>query len=250
MKTFLVSSTVTFVPENYEAFVNSLADSDKIHGLILIENRDWKIVAKALALLLSGAAPRMGWHLLKNYFGSSNARKEQAFARNGKVFRVVSDINSKETLEFIKQENVELIVNARTRSFFKKNLLNAPRYGCINIHHGLLPEQRGLMCDFWAHMEKTSFGFSIHQMTSKLDDGPILHVGEVKTDSSNYMTSIFEGSLLESQAIENLLAKLAKNKHADNIFSGLENIKTQETKYRTNPSLIDFYKLQLRGTKI
>jgi folate-dependent phosphoribosylglycinamide formyltransferase PurN len=250
MKTFLVSSTVTFVPGNYEGFINHLAKSDRVHGLILIENRDWKIVAKALLLIISMAAPRMGLHLLKNYFGKSNARKQAMFEKQGKAFRIVSDINSVETLKFIQEENVELIVNARTRSFFKKNLLKAPRYGCINIHHGLLPEQRGLMCDFWAHMEKKSFGFSIHQMTSKLDDGPILHVGEVRTSPSNYMTSIFEGSLIESQAIENLLKDMSKKKASENIFSGMENIKTEETKYRSNPGLMDFYKLQWRGTKI
>lgn len=246
MKCFLVSSSVTFVPDNYESFVIGLSEDPRVQGLILIDNREFGVLAKALALLLTGAAPRLGFQLLRNFFGASTKRKRQAYVSQDKKFFLVDDINSEEVLDLIRRENVDLLFNARTRSFFKKKLLAAPTLGCINIHHGLLPEQRGLMCDFWAHMEKTPFGFSIHQMTSKLDDGPLLKVSEVKTDKTNYMNSIAQGARQEAMTAKEVLKEIEHSRK----IQGTANAKSAQTVYRGNPGLLDFYKLRLRGTKI
>ncbi len=246
MKCYIVSSTITFVPNNYEDFVIGVANDPCVQGLILIENRNWATLAKATALIVSFAAPRLGWQLIVNHFASSVARKKKAYEVLGKKFFIVDDINSSESLKIIENENVDLLLNARTRYFFKKKLLAAPKIGCINIHHGLLPDQRGLMCDFWAHFYKTKFGFSIHQMTPRLDDGPILKVSEVTTDQSSYLDSIQQGSAEEAQAIIEVIHKIALTKKIE----GIENLKTENTIYRTNPSFLDLYKLKLRGTKI
>lgn len=246
MKTWLVTSAVTFVPNNYDDFVLSMADCDQIAGLIVVDNRSWDIVLKSLLLILSGAAPEMGMQLLKNQYGKSLKRKKEHFLSQGKNVHVVSDLNSPQSLDLIKSLQPDLLLNARTRSFFKKSLLSLPKLGCINIHHGLLPHQRGLMCDFWAHLLDTPAGFSIHQMTSKLDDGAILKVVEVPRSKNSYLDSIKRGSSLEAAAAKEILLQLAEHK----CIQGQENLKTENTVYRTNPKLTDFYKLRFKGIKI
>lgn len=246
MKCFIVSSTITFVPNNYDDFVIGSASNQYIQGLILIENRNFATLMKAVALILTLAAPRFGWQLIVNHFGSSVARKRAAFEQLDKKCFVIKDINSEESLQIIEKENVDLLLNARTRFFFKKKVLSAPRIGCINIHHGLLPDQRGLMCDFWAHYHKTAFGFTIHQMTSRLDDGAILKASEVKTDQSNYLKSIQTAARLEATVITEVLDKIARTDKIE----GVQNLKTQDTIYRSNPSFLDLYMLKFRGTKI
>lgn len=246
MNAWLVTSAVTFVPKNYDGLVLPLASDPRIQGLLVIDNRSWDIVLKALLLFLSGAAPRMGLQLLKNQFDNSLKRKIQAYKTAGKRVVVVKDINSPDTLELLKSLNLDLIINARTRSFFRKNLLSIPKMGCINIHHGLLPDQRGLMCDFWAHLYKTEAGFSIHEMTSKLDDGALLKVEVVPSDKKDYLASLEKGAELEAQAISNVLEKLENTRK----IQGQENLKTTSTVYRSNPKITDFYRLRLRGTKI
>lgn len=246
MKAFLVSSVVTFVPNNYTELVGGLAENPSIQGLILIDNREISIALKGLALLLSGAAPRMGLQLLKNYFSPQVGFKKNLYTARGKKFYLVTDINSEETAKLLRDEKVDLLLNARTRSFFRQTTRTAPRWGCINIHHGLLPEQRGLMCDFWAHLYQTRCGFSIHQMTTKLDDGPILKVVEVPTDRTNYMESIALAARLEVSAASEVLEKIA----AAQAIVGTSNIQNSETVYRNNPKLLDFYKLHFRGTRI
>jgi methionyl-tRNA formyltransferase len=102
-----------------------------------------------------------------------------------------------------------------------------------------------LMCDFWAHLENQDFGFSIHQMTSKIDDGPILHVEKVVSDRKSYMNSIFEASKLEARICRTLIDQIKVSGH----FT-LLNPKFKNFTYRKNPSLKDGYRLQLKGIKI
>jgi methionyl-tRNA formyltransferase len=172
--------------------------------------------------------------------------KRTAYLEKHKRFFLVKDLNSEHALGILKQENIDVVLNARTRTFFKKKLLASPRLGCINIHHGLLPDQRGLMCDFWAHLDGTPAGFSIHQMTSKLDDGAILKVVPVVTDQKDYMTSILLASQMEVRAAEESLDAIA----AAQAIVGTENLKTENTLYRRNPGIFDFYKLRKKGTRI
>ncbi|KYG66030.1 hypothetical protein AZI86_02890 [Bdellovibrio bacteriovorus] len=246
MRTWVVTSAVTFVPDNYEDLILPLAHDPHIEGLLILDNRSPDIILKAVLLIVSLAGPRMGWQLLKNYFRSSSLRKKKYYEQAQKKVLIFKDINSTECLEALRTIQPDLILNARTRSFFRKDILALPRLGCINIHHGLLPDQRGLMCDLWAHLENTPAGFSIHVMTSKLDDGAILNTTEVPSDKKNYLASIQAAARLEAQAASQVLAKI---NHAGKI-EGQSNLKTEKTVYRRNPGIKDFYKLRLRGVKI
>lgn len=246
LRALLVTSRVTFVPENYNQLVCGLAEAPHIVGCVVIDNREWSIVTQGVALILTGAGPRMGFQLLTNFFNDLLHIKKQTYEKAAKSFFVVQDLNSEEALDILRREKIDLILNARTRTIFKKNLLATPRLGCINIHHGLLPDQRGLMCDFWAHLEKTPSGFSIHQMTSKLDAGTILKVVEVPTAKTDYLASIYEGSKKELTAAKETLDEIAQS----GAIQGHENILTETTLYRKNPTLWDFFKLKFKGTKI
>ena len=82
--------------------------------------------------------------------------------------------NSPDFLEFVKNHQTDLLINARTRFIYKSKILKLPRLGAINIHHGLLPEFRGTMCDLWALYNNRPTGFSIHVMEKKIDNGGII----------------------------------------------------------------------------
>ncbi len=245
MRTVLVTSSLTFVPENYDRMVCEIAKHPDIVGLIVLDNKDFKTIFKALVLILTFSAPRLGLTLLKNYFGASQKRRTKSFVGLGKKIWTLKNINSPETLKIISDEKIDLIINARTRSIYKEPILKAAKIGCVNIHHGLLPEQRGLMCDFWAHLENEDYGFSIHQMTKKIDDGPILKVFNLGKPKNNYLQAVLEGSEVEAQACKDIIAQITKNG-----FTEDEMNQTAKPKYRKNPSLMIGYKLQLTGIKV
>jgi methionyl-tRNA formyltransferase len=246
LRSVLVTSEVTFVGENYHQLILSLAKNPQIVGLIIIKNRAPVLSGLGLLAAVSGAAPRFGFQLLKNNLFPRTEEKVKAYRGEGKDVFFTSDINTPETLSYLRSLKPDLIVNARSRCFYREEVLALPRLGCINIHHGLLPFQRGVMCDFWAHMYGKPFGFTVHQMTKRIDDGPILRVVTVNLPPKSYTQSIFEGSKREALVLAEVLQDI-DHKQA---LIGIPNLKTPETKYWKNPKLRDFYRLRLKGIKV
>ncbi len=66
-------------------------------------------------------------------------------------------------------------------------LFEIPRFGCIGIHHGRLPEYRGKKTTFWAMArgEQTA-GVTIQRIGAGLDTGAVLKKGEVPTIGRSY----------------------------------------------------------------
>ncbi len=74
----------------------------------------------------------------------------------------------------------DLIVTAAFGQILPKQLLDAPRYGCINVHASLLPELRGGAPIHYAILQgKEKTGITIMYMAEKLDAGDILTQVEV-----------------------------------------------------------------------
>jgi methionyl-tRNA formyltransferase len=249
----IVTSAITFVPENYNRMILGIADEPSVVGVLILDNRSWKIWLQSLALILTFSSPRLGLQLLVNSLSSSLSTREKKYRSLGKQVWILPTVNSDEVRKIIDDQKIDLIVNCRTRFIFKEKILNAPKIGCINIHHGLLPIQRGLMCDFWAHLEGKPFGFSFHLMTSKIDDGPILEVVQASTDGKNYLKSILQSSIQEEQTCRHILQEIEKTgtlpvKAKD--YNPFSSALGEAIIYRKNPSLTDGYKAQLRGIKV
>ncbi|WML27525.1 methionyl-tRNA formyltransferase [Neobacillus sp. OS1-33] len=84
-------------------------------------------------------------------------------------------IRQAEELDKILSLNPDLIVTAAFGQILPKQLLEAPRYRCINVHASLLPELRGGAPIHYAIMQgKQKTGVTIMYMVEKLDAGDIL----------------------------------------------------------------------------
>ena len=69
----------------------------------------------------------------------------------------------------------ELIVVVAYGCILPASVLQAPRYGCINLHVSLLPKYRGSAPVQWAVLNgDTETGVSIMQMDEGLDTGDVL----------------------------------------------------------------------------
>lgn len=74
----------------------------------------------------------------------------------------------------------DLVVTAAFGQILPKELLEAPKYGCINVHASLLPELRGGAPIHYAILQgKEKTGITIMYMAEKLDAGDILTQAEV-----------------------------------------------------------------------
>ena len=175
MKAVLVTSQVTYIPRNHLALFEELYASAAPHlaGLVLLDNLSPRLLGAAAGLCLIGCRGIAG-SLARNILELPLGRRERIFDRLGLPVIRAKTMNDPKMVDWVKSNAVDLVINVRTRCIYKSEILNAPRLGCINIHHGLLPEFRGTMCDLYALWKNRRAGFTIHVMNEKIDAGRIL----------------------------------------------------------------------------
>jgi methionyl-tRNA formyltransferase len=102
-------------------------------------------------------------------------------------------ISRKEELEPILALNPDLVVTAAFGQILPKELLQAPKYGCINVHASLLPELRGGAPIHYAILQgKEKTGITIMYMAEKLDAGDILTQIEVLISEEDTVATLHE----------------------------------------------------------
>lgn len=84
----------------------------------------------------------------------------------------LGSINSADSKEYISK--FDFVIGIAT-SIIKQDILDAPTYGIINVHPGILPEYRGVG-NFWAVMNEdwSNVGCTCHWMTHEIDVGKII----------------------------------------------------------------------------
>lgn len=114
------------------------------------------------------------------------AVKEYALTKNLPVLQPVK-IRAQEFVEELKALEPELIVVVAFGQFLPKDILQMPKYGCINVHASLLPKYRGAAPIHYAIMngEKQS-GVTIMMMDEGMDTGDML--AKTVTNISDDMT--------------------------------------------------------------
>ncbi|GEN82075.1 methionyl-tRNA formyltransferase [Sporosarcina luteola] len=100
--------------------------------------------------------------------------------------------NSTELSEII-QLKPDLIVTAAYGQILPKELLDAPRFGCINVHASLLPKYRGGAPIHQAVIDgETETGVTIMYMVQKLDAGDIISQVRVPIEETDTTGILFE----------------------------------------------------------
>lgn len=107
--------------------------------------------------------------------------KEVAVEYNIPVFQPEKLKNDKEILQKLKEMNPDFIIVVAYGQILTKEVLDIPKYGCINLHASLLPKYRGAAPINWAVIngEKES-GNTTMIMDIGLDTGDMLLKSKVE----------------------------------------------------------------------
>jgi methionyl-tRNA formyltransferase len=101
-------------------------------------------------------------------------RGERGPADHGLRVEVVDSFHSDEGARVLRELDADLGVVDGTY-VLKERAFNAPRFGCVNLHCGKLPEYRGAPPCFWElYNGERQVGVTVHRVTERLDEGPIL----------------------------------------------------------------------------
>ncbi len=139
--------------------------------------------------------------------------KEVALKHNLKIFQP-EKASSPEFIAELENLNPDLIVVIAYGQILKKNLLEIPKYGCINVHVSLLPKLRGAAPINWAIIngdKKT--GVTIMFMDEGLDTGDIIDVKEFELDNEITAGELHDWMMVEGAE---LLVKTVRNIESGN----------------------------------
>jgi len=157
----------------------------------------------------------------------------------------VDSINSDQFINLIKKENIDLVISVASSQILKKELIKAPKKGCINYHTSLLPEYRGRMPLFWALKNKEKeIGISVHEVDEEIDNGPIIVQKRILTEGRESLHKLY----LKTIEIGPEVLLEAVNKIDQGIEERILNDKNNAT-YFGFPDCEDVKEFKLKGNK-
>ncbi len=116
--------------------------------------------------------------------------KEYALSKNIPVYQPQKIKNNEEVLNILKEISPDLIVVVAYGKILPKEILNLPKYGCINVHGSLLPNYRGSAPIQWSIINGDKVtGITTMFMDEGMDTGDMLLKEEVQiTEEDNFGT--------------------------------------------------------------
>ena len=167
--------------------------------------------------------------------------------KKGCRFYHFQSINKESAINVLKKIEPDIIVSVGAPQIFKKEILQIPKLGVLNIHNGLLPKYRGHFGTFWEvfHNEKRAY-ISIHKIEEKVDCGEILDFDYLEIKKSVNLLDLLIDKKIRGG---NLLAKVLRGVQKQGIiFKTKEIIKEKNNlkNYFPWPSFKDILKFRLQ----
>lgn len=140
-----------------------------------------------------------------------SAVKACALSHNLPVFQPVK-IKTPEAVAQLRTYEADIFVVAAFGQILSKEILEMPKYGCVNIHASLLPKYRGAAPIQWAVIDgEEETGVTIQQMNEGVDTGDILMQEVVKLDAKETGASLFDKlAVCGAQLIVKTLVEIEK----------------------------------------
>ncbi len=240
MKIVLVTSDLTYAPKNYNDVFEFVVRNSRQHiaGVVLVRINKFGVLAKLPYLYFAGCK-NIANTLVRNFSDALFGQKKKFLKNLGVPFISVKSINDQKAILWLQTLKPNLILNMRARCIYKNAVLKIPHLGCANVHHGILPYQKGLFCDLYALADNRATGFTIHQMTNHVDQGRILHREEVNKNK-NYVDYLAEVASKEKVAIVALIKRTVRG----NLLSEAISNNDQHPTVTTTPNFRKIKELQ------
>lgn len=178
--------------------------------------------------------------------------KQIGIENNIEIFQP-ENINSSHSIDVIKRCSPDLIITAAYGQILKKELLNIPKYGCVNIHASLLPKYRGAAPINRAIIngEKIS-GISLMKMDEGMDTGDIIMQKEIAIDDAMTAGQLHDkladlGAMMIAEFLYDVGDYLSQAKKQDNAIASIAGkIKKEELFINFNDESNNIYN-KIRG---
>lgn len=117
--------------------------------------------------------------------------KEKALEHNIKVYQPVK-VRDSAFVEILKELEPDVIVVVAFGQILSEDILNIPKYGCINVHGSLLPKYRGAAPIQWSVINGEELGgITTMYMAKGLDSGDMILKAEEKITEDDTYGSLY-----------------------------------------------------------
>lgn len=153
-----------------------------------------------------------------------------------------STLKGEEFEQLLCELSPDLIIVVAYGKILPKNVIDYPKYGCINVHGSLLPEYRGAAPMQRAIIDgKEKTGITIMYMAEGLDTGDMLLTSEILIDENDNFENIHDKlGILGAQMLQEIIPML-QNGTAVRIPQD-DGLSTYAKKISKEDCLIDFSK--------
>ena len=123
--------------------------------------------------------------------------KEKALELNIPVYQP-EKVKNPEFVDILREINPDVIVVIAFGQILSKEILDLPKYGCINVHASLLPKYRGAAPIQWAVIDgEEETGVTTMYMAEGLDTGDVIDTAVIKLDEKETGGSLFDKLTIE-----------------------------------------------------
>ncbi len=150
---------------------------------------------------------------------------------------VFQPLKIKPEIENIKNLKPDLIVVIAYGKIIPQEILDIPKYGCINVHASLLPKYRGAACLSAPILNgDTETGITIMKMEAGLDTGPILRQEKIKLNGEEKLSDVHDalsslgGNILVETLKDFIALKIEAKKQDDTLSSYVSITKKEDGK--------------------
>ena len=135
--------------------------------------------------------------------------KQTALDNDIDVYQPVS-LKTEEVFYKLKNTDPDLILVVAYGLLLPKDILELPKFGCVNIHASLLPRWRGASPMEHAIMSgDNNIGISYMEMSQGLDEGPVYEMHECSLEQNDTLSSVEEKFIqLSEKKLVSFLDKL------------------------------------------
>jgi folate-dependent phosphoribosylglycinamide formyltransferase PurN len=178
--------------------------------------------------------------LLRHCITPSNAAN-----RYGIDLYYSKDCNDRETLEYLRSKDIDVLLSINVYQRVLEPLLSMPKIAAINNHFGLLPKYRGMAPYIWAMANgEKEIGLSIHHMVLEFDKGRIIRQERMLLKHGDSAMGVYlRGCLIARKMLLEALAEVERNPGA-----GFDQI--GEGSYFSMPTRQCITDLRRRGYKL
>jgi len=171
--------------------------------------------------------------------------------KNNISFKITSDFSSDVFINEITSLQPDVGVICHFQKLIKKELINIPKYGFINLHPSLLPKYRGMSPQHWPIINgDNETGITVHFVDENTDTGDIISQVKIPIGKDEYVFELQNKmkpiySTIVKESIDVILkedkTKYVKQNHLKGSY--YKKLKEDHLKININKSYIDAYNL-------